>query len=93
MPKMLIAIPVDPEYDETETPNECDEWEMLMRDLRDDVARVHDLPGYIDANPTRELFSGRDAWVYRFDVDDELCSQLTDSAYAQTGDLIISRVD
>ena len=80
---MLIAIPYNPECDEN------DEWDMLMRDLRDDVPSVHLMPACRDTNPTREVFRGIDAWVFRFDVSDELRDELLNSAYAQCPDLII----
>ena len=87
--KMIIAIPLDPEYDETEAPNEEDSWDMLMCDLRDDVEHVHLMPSWIDTNPRREVYRGIDAWVYRFDVAEPLRTELLSSAYANRPDLII----
>lgn len=77
---MIIAIPVDPDYDEESS------WDMLMRDLRDDV---HLMPSWIDAKPRCEVYRGIDAWVYRFDVDEPLRSELLSSAYANCPYLVI----
>lgn len=86
MTQILIAIPYDPECEHV------DAWDMLMRDLRDDVPLVHTMPSYIDANPSREVIRGLDAFTFRFDAEAELASQLLESAYANCPDLIIEAV-
>lgn len=80
---MLIAIPHT---------NECDaedQWDALMRDLRDDVPDIHLMPAFTMTVARRQMFHGVDALVFTFCVHDELAQQLRDSAYAQCSDIII----
>lgn len=84
---IMIAIPHIPE-DETEA---VDEWDMLMRDLRDDVPDVHLLPACADTNPEIRDYDGVPCFVYRLDVSDDLGEQLLASAYADCNDLIIEK--
>lgn len=90
MTAMLIAIPY-PSLDDNDCPEPVDEWDMLMRDLRDDVERIHDMPALETINVSEETLYGRFAYVFRFDVDDDLAAQLLASAYAQSTDLVIER--